>query len=148
MLIYRKECSIISFICLPFKHKQFQIKCPPWHHETYTETTPDRWHSKASILSTNVDQKYLETELLIDIIHQTDNKWQSTTLFLSIFYQHLSIVKAFSIAAYLMWNQNYFFNRNMKNVNNSSPLFQIVLIRILCINKHTGNGKRYYYRRM
>ena len=35
--------------------------------------------------------------------------------------------------------QNYFFNRNMKNVNyNSLPLFQILLATSSVYNKHTG----------
>ena len=41
--------------------------------------------SKTLILLTNVDQLFLETELLIAICHQTGDKWQSKTLFLSIF---------------------------------------------------------------
>ena len=47
---------------------------------------------KTPILSMNVDQKSLETELLIAICRQTGDKWQSKTLFLSIFHQRLSIV--------------------------------------------------------
>ena len=45
-----------------------------------------------SIPSRNVDQKSLETEFLIAICHHPGDKWQSKTLFLSIFDQRLSIV--------------------------------------------------------
>ena len=44
------------------------------------------------ISSRNVDQKLLETEFLIAICRQTGDKWQSKTLFLSIFDLRLSIV--------------------------------------------------------
>ena len=47
--------------------------------------TPDRRQSKTSILSTNVDQKLLETGFLIAICRPTGDKWQSKTLFLAIF---------------------------------------------------------------
>ena len=56
--------------------------------------TPGRRQLKTSILSTNVDQKSLETEFLIAICRPTGNKWQSKTLFLVIFDQRLSIVKS------------------------------------------------------
>ena len=46
------------------------------------------------ILSTNVDQKLLETEFLIAICRQTGDKRQWKTLLLAIFYLHLSIVKS------------------------------------------------------
>ena len=39
---------------------------------------------KTSILSTNVDQKSLETEYLIAISRLVGDKWQSKTLFLAI----------------------------------------------------------------
>ena len=44
------------------------------------------------ILSRNVDKKSLETEFLIAICSHTGDKWQSKTLFLSIFDSRLSIV--------------------------------------------------------
>ena len=47
-----------------------------------------------SILSTNIDQKSLETEFLIAICRQTDNKWQSKTLFLAIFGRCSSLVQS------------------------------------------------------
>ena len=50
--------------------------------------------------STNVYQKSLETEFLIAICHHTDDKWQSKTMFLTIFYLRSSIVLAFLIATY------------------------------------------------
>ena len=50
--------------------------------------------------STTVDQKSLETVLLIAICRQCGDKWQSKTLFLKIFDLHSSIVLAFLIAAY------------------------------------------------
>ena len=43
------------------------------------------------ILSRNVDQKSLETEFFIAICRHTGDKWQSKTLFLSIFDPHSSI---------------------------------------------------------
>ena len=57
--------------------------------------TPDRQQSKTLILSTNVDQKLLETEFLIDICHPIGDKWQLKTLFLAIFDLRSSIVKCF-----------------------------------------------------
>ena len=44
------------------------------------------------ILSTNLDQKSLETVFLIAICRLIGDKWQSKTLFLAIFDPHLSIV--------------------------------------------------------
>ena len=43
------------------------------------------------ILSRNVDKKSLETEFSIAICHHTGDKWQSKTLFLSIFDPRSSI---------------------------------------------------------
>ena len=37
------------------------------------------------ILSKNVDQRLIETVYLIAICHETGDKWQSKTLFLSVF---------------------------------------------------------------
>ena len=54
--------------------------------------TPGRRQSKTPILSRNVDQKSLETEFSITICRHTGDKWQSKTLFLSIFDQMSSIV--------------------------------------------------------
>ena len=49
--------------------------------------------------SVSNDQKSLETEFLIAICRQLGDKWQSKTLFLTIFYLRSSIVLTFSIAA-------------------------------------------------
>ena len=53
--------------------------------------------------STNVDQKSIETVFSIVICRQCGDKWQSNTLFLTIFDQRSSIVLALSIAAYPVW---------------------------------------------
>ena len=50
--------------------------------------TPDRGQSKTLILSTDVDQKLLETQFFIAICRPTGDKWQSKTVssdFLSAF---------------------------------------------------------------
>ena len=54
--------------------------------------TPGRRQSKTPILLRNVDQKSLETEFPIAIRRHTSVKWQSITLFLSIFDPRSSIV--------------------------------------------------------
>ena len=54
--------------------------------------TPGRQQSKAPILSRNIDHKSIETVFSIAICRPTGDKWQSKTLFLSIFYRHSSIV--------------------------------------------------------
>ena len=54
---------------------------------------PGRRQSKTSILSTNVDQKSLETEFLIAICRPTGDKWQLKTLS-SDFDPRSSIVKS------------------------------------------------------
>ena len=56
--------------------------------------TPGRLQSKTLILSTNVDQKSLETEFSIAICRPTGDKWQSKPLFLAIFDPRLSILKS------------------------------------------------------
>ena len=63
-------------------------------------TTSDRRQSKTLILSTNVDQKSLETKLLIAICRPTGDKWQSKTMFISILTRVRRLLRAFSIAAY------------------------------------------------
>ena len=55
-------------------------------------TTPGRWQFEKSILSTNVDQKSLETEFSIAICRPTGDKWQSKKLFLAIFDPRSSII--------------------------------------------------------
>ena len=47
---------------------------------------------KPPTLSSNIDQESIETVFLIAICHLTVDKWQSKTLFLSIFDPRLSIV--------------------------------------------------------
>ena len=64
--------------------------------------TPDRRQSK-TLLTIYKDQISLETVFLIAICRQSGDKWQSKTLFLTIFDLRLSIVLTFSIAAYPVW---------------------------------------------
>ena len=47
--------------------------------------TPGRRQSKTPILSRNVDKKSIETVFSIAICRHTGDKWESKTLFLSIF---------------------------------------------------------------
>ena len=54
-------------------------------HLIRSSSTPDRWQSKMLILLTKVDQKSLETEVLIAICCLTCDKWQSKRLFSSDF---------------------------------------------------------------
>ena len=56
--------------------------------------TTDRQQSKTLILSTNVDQKSLETVFYIAICRLAGDKWQSKTLFLMIFGSRSSIVNS------------------------------------------------------
>ena len=55
---------------------------------------------KRSFQSTNVDQKSLETAFSIAICRQSGDKWQSKTLFLSIFDLRSPMVLTFLIATY------------------------------------------------
>ena len=57
-------------------------------------------NQKRYLQSTNADQKSIETVFSIVICRQCGDKWQSKTLFLTIFDQRSSIVLAFSVAAY------------------------------------------------
>ena len=54
--------------------------------------TPGRRQWKTPILSRNVDKKSIETVFLIAICRPTGDKWQSKTLFISIFDPRSSIV--------------------------------------------------------
>ena len=54
-----------------------------------------------------MNQKSLETVFLTAIFHQLGDKWQSKTLFLTMFDLPTSIVITFSIAAYSVC-KNYF----------------------------------------
>ena len=56
--------------------------------------------SKHSYQTTNADQKSLESMFSIAICRHTGDKWQSKTLFLTIFDLRSSIVLMFSIAAH------------------------------------------------
>ena len=58
------------------------------------DLTPGRRQSKTLILATNVDQKSLETEFSIVICRPTGDKWQSKTMFISIFDPLSSSVKS------------------------------------------------------
>ena len=53
---------------------------------------PGRWQSKTPILSRNVDQKSIEIVFSIAICCHTGDKWESKTMFLSIFDPCSSIV--------------------------------------------------------
>ena len=59
----------------------------------WAHITPGKRQSKTLILSTNVDQKSLKTEFSIAICRSNDDKWQSKTLFLSIFDPRPTIFK-------------------------------------------------------
>ena len=61
----------------------------PWHN-----ITPARRQSKTLIQSTNVDQKSIEPVFSNAICRATGDKWQSKTLFLSIFDPRSSIVNS------------------------------------------------------
>ena len=61
------------------------------HYMNHTNT-PGRQQSKTPILSRNVDQKSIETVFSIAICRHTGDKWESKTLFLSIFDPRSSIV--------------------------------------------------------
>ena len=74
---------------------------PPCHKKTfnYYIHTPGRQQSKTPKLSRNVDKKWLETDFLIAICRHTGNKWQSKTLFISIFDRVRRLLITFSIVA-------------------------------------------------
>ena len=58
------------------------------------DSGPDRRQSKPLILSTDVDQRLLETEFAIAVCRPTGDKKQSKTLFLAICDPRSSIVKS------------------------------------------------------
>ena len=62
--------------------------------------TPDRGQSNTLSTMTNTGQKSTETVFFIAICCQCGDKWQSKTLFLTIFDICSSIVLVFSIATY------------------------------------------------
>ena len=99
-------------------------------------TTPGRRQSKT--LSTIADQKSIETVFLIAICRQCGNKWQSKTLFITTFDLRSSIVLAFLIATYCVYDTS----RNCCRVNcvatlmflpnsNWSPVLSVVPSAIL-----------------
>ena len=68
--------------------------------------TQSHWiggNRKRSKHSTNADQKSLEAVFSIAICRHSGDKWQSKTMFLKIVNLCSSIVLAFSIAAYPVW---------------------------------------------
>ena len=78
------------------RHKQTTTgsQCPrrnPYYIKVFV-STPGRRQSKTPILSRNVDQKSIETVFSIAICRHTGDKWESKTLFLSIFDPRSSIV--------------------------------------------------------
>ena len=64
------------------------------HRNSNRITTQGRRQSKTLKLSTNIDQKSLETEFLIAVCRPTGDEWQSKTVFLAIFDPRSSIVKS------------------------------------------------------
>ena len=76
--------------------------------------------SKTPIQSRNVDQKSLETEFSIAICRHTVDKWQSKTLFLSIFDLSLSIVDSIFDCRLpgVFWNCHCFLSHilNIRNI--------------------------------
>ena len=55
--------------------------------------------------------KLLETEFSIAVSRPTGDNWRSKTLVVVISDPRSSIVREFSIAAYLVWKPNYFFQQ-------------------------------------
>ena len=98
------------------------------------KTTPGRRQSKTPILSRNVDQTLLETEFLIAICHHTGDKWQSKTLFLSIFDARSSIVDGI-------------FDCRLSGVKTKAEIYgepyQVHVVSIVIMNK-TNARNRFY----
>ena len=80
-------CTMIMFLTLVFLIQT----CSGYQVHILNMITPGRWQSKTSILSTNADQKSLETEFSIAICRH--DKCQSKTRFLAIFDTRSLIVK-------------------------------------------------------
>ena len=71
---------------LRLRHIKFKRTTKTTRDEFFVrEITPGRRQSKTLLLSTNVDQKSLETEFSIAICRPTGAKLQSKTLLLAIF---------------------------------------------------------------
>ena len=92
------DICLRRFLSEDFKHRSFGRG----FENIYTIATPGRRKSKLYQQSTNADQKSIETVFSIAICRQCGDKWQSKTLFLTIFDLRSSIVLASSIAAYLV----------------------------------------------
>ena len=79
------------------------------------DLTTDRRQSKTLILSTNVDQKSLQTEFSIAISRLTGHQWHSKTLFLSIFDPCASIVKSIldsPLSGVDLFDMTFYMSRN------------------------------------
>ena len=89
--VYTKvRCKVEEQFCKQLKEKDIVLPL----------STPGRRQSKTPILSRIVDQKSIETVFLNAICRSTGDKWQSKTLFLSIFIRVRRLLTTFSIAAY------------------------------------------------
>ena len=80
---------------------------------------------KLLTILTNVDQKSLETEFLIAICRPAGDKWQSKTLFLTIFDSRSSIV-------------NSVFDCRI-----SGMLLALVIVDMNCLSLNTGESLLY-----
>ena len=72
-----------------------------WRKCTCTHRVGGNWKRYQQL--TKADKKSIEMVFSIAICRQCGNKWQSKTLFQTIFNLHSLIVLAFSIAAYPVW---------------------------------------------
>ena len=94
---------------------------------TYTFTTPDRRQSKTLILSTNIDQKSLETQFLIAFCRPTGNKWPLKTLFYAILIRVFRLLGAFSFVPIrcvysslkVKLSQHALIKKNVRNIFNT-----------------------------
>ena len=93
---------------------------------------------KRSSQSTKADQKSKETVFSIVICRQSGDKWQSKTLFLTIFDLRSSIVLTFSIAAYPVWyctsrfKKGFWLNRNPSSLTSPHQRSDCI-----CVFAHT-----------
>ena len=88
--------SLLSILVTPMT--QFISPCTP---DTHRVGSNRKRHQQ----STNAAQKSIKTVFSIAICRQYGEKWQSKTLFLTIFDLRSSIVLAISIAAYPVWDR-------------------------------------------
>ena len=92
----------IPYTVLTFAFMEVSIVCSDIGHlKKYSANifTPVGQQSKTPILSRNVDQKLIDTVVLIAICCQCGGKWQSKSLFLSIFIHVCRLLIAFSTAS-------------------------------------------------